>query len=76
MFSLYSAIIQTGIVVIVMVGLIYLDNNASYIAHILNNIFGLPHPGPKDRVGACYCREHEGQNEWSFVEYIMGRKQK
>lgn len=40
------------------------------IAHILNTIFKLPHPGPNDLQGACSCREHEGKNKYSFKDYL------
>lgn len=42
----------------------------SYIAHILNNIFNLPHPGPNDIQGSCSCREHEGPNKYTFSQYV------
>ena len=42
-------------------------------AHILNNIFNLPHPGPNDRQGACWCRRHEGPNKYSFSDYLFKR---
>lgn len=42
----------------------------SFIAHWLNVLFKLPHPGPNDIQGACSCREHEGPNKYSFIDYL------
>ena len=40
------------------------------IAHILNYVCKLPHPGPNDIQGPCGCREHEGPIKYSFTDYI------
>jgi hypothetical protein len=40
------------------------------LAHLLNNLLDLPHPGPEDPQGACWCRRHEGKNKYSFTDYL------
>ena len=47
-----------------------LDDVLSGLAHFLNNVFDLPHPGPNDPQGACWCRKHEGRNKYTFTDYI------
>lgn len=46
-------------------------NTSMYLSHILNNIFKLPHPGPNDIQGSCWCRRHEGPHKYSFRDYIQ-----
>ena len=41
-----------------------------YISHTLNNLFSLPHPGPNDIQGSCWCRRHEGPHKYSFKDYL------
>ena len=41
-----------------------------YLAHLLNNICKLPHPGPNDIQGACVCRTHEGRDKYTFRDYL------
>ena len=38
---------------------LFSKNAAMYCAHVLNTIFRLPHPGPNDAQGSCWCRRHE-----------------
>lgn len=42
----------------------------AYLAHLLNLLFHLPHPGPNDIQGSCSCREKEGSNKYSFSDYV------
>lgn len=42
-----------------------------FLAHILNNILNLPHPGPEDIQGTCWCRRHEDKNKYSLMEYVL-----
>jgi len=46
-------------------------NTAMFLSHILNNIFGLPHPGPNDIQGSCWCRRHEGPHKYTFQDYVQ-----
>lgn len=46
------------------------------IAHWLNILFNLPHPGPNDIQGACSCREHEGLNKYTFSDYLCSLNHK
>jgi hypothetical protein len=58
------------VLVIIILMVVCNKNVAMYISHILNNIFGLPHPGPEDIQGSCWCRRHEGPEKYSFRDYI------
>lgn len=60
---------------LVIVGLMlaFNDKVCMKTAHVLNNIFKLPHPGPSDRQGACWCRRHEGPNKYTFTDYLFRR---
>ena len=40
------------------------------IAHVLNKLCKLPHPGPNDIQGPCGCREQEGPIKYSFSDYL------
>ena len=44
-----------------------------YIAHILNVVFKLPHPGPNDIQGSCWCRRNEGPHKYTFTDYLTNK---
>ena len=60
------------LLVALIVGLVlsFSKNTCMLLAHFLNNVSGLPHPGPDDIQGACWCRRHEGTNRYSFLDYV------
>jgi hypothetical protein len=64
-------IIPLGILIGLM--LVFNDKFCMKTAHFLNNLFNLPHPGPNDRQGACWCRRHEGPNKYNFTDYLFRR---
>ena len=43
---------------------------ADMAAHVLNIIFRLPHPGPNDIQGSCWCRKHEGPNKYTMGDCV------
>jgi len=60
------------ILLILIVGLLVLstsDRACMIISHYLNIICRLPHPGPNDIQGACWCRRYEGLNKHTFGDY-------
>lgn len=62
--------IFSSVVLSVLICILIHPNGSAYIAHLLNNLFNLPHPGPEDIQGSCYCRQHEGPNKYTFKDYI------
>lgn len=56
---LINGFVPTMLVLSILFFLMVSTRYASKIAHFLNNIFHLPHPGPNDQQGSCSCREHE-----------------
>jgi hypothetical protein len=58
------------ILVILFLMVVCNKNVSMYISHILNNIFHLPHPGPNDIQGSCWCRRHEGPHKYTFGDYF------
>lgn len=66
---------QFFILIIIMIICLSLKEPAMLISHILNIILRLPHPGPNDIQGSCWCRRHEGPHKYTFRDYfkhIMG----
>jgi hypothetical protein len=61
-------IIPLAVFVALMIGCS--KNPSMYISHILNIVFRLPHPGPDDIQGSCWCRRHEGPHKYIFRDYI------
>ena len=49
---------------------IILFAKADMVAHVLNIIFRLPHPGPNDIQGSRWCRKHEGPAKYTFGDYV------
>lgn len=61
-------LIPLGVIVLLMIGC---NSNVSMlISHWLNNLLGLPHPGPEDVQGSCWCRRHEGPHKYTFQGYL------
>lgn len=61
------------IILLVMVGILaiaFSENASMLLSHVLNIVFRLPHPGPNDIQGSCWCRRHEGPSKYSFRDYI------
>ena len=58
------------IALLIMMFFVILMRNADKIAHLLNNFFNLPHPGPNSIVGSCSCRKHEGKSKYQFNDYL------
>jgi len=66
-----------GVAVVLGLVLAASENACMLLAHGLNTLFRLPHPGPDDIQGTCWCRRHEGPNRHSFVDYVnnvLGRE--
>lgn len=51
-------------------GIIISEKPCMLISHALNVVFRLPHPGPDDIQGSCWCRRHEGPNKHTFQDYV------
>ena len=59
----------TGVVIF----LLFTDKPMMLLAHGLNTLFKLPHPGPNDIQGCCWCRRHEGPPKYTFSDYLNSR---
>lgn len=62
--------IITAIGIVAVLCLLFSDNVAMIVSHWLNIVFKLPHPGPNDIQGTCWCRRHEGKSKYTFSDYI------
>lgn len=60
------------ILLVLLVGIVLATSEKAcmLISHGLNVIFRLPHPGPNDIQGSCWCRRHEGPSRYKFSDYI------
>ncbi len=63
---------ETVISLVAIVGLILACSSKAcmLISHSLNVVFRLPHPGPDDIQGSCWCRRYEGPNKHTFQDYV------
>jgi hypothetical protein len=59
-------------IVIVLLLFVCLNGHvAMYVSHLLNNLFNLPHPGPNDIQGSCWCRRKEGPHKYTFKDFLL-----
>ncbi len=64
----------TPILLLILGVLLALNPSVSmYVSHILNILFRLPHPGPNDIQGSCWCRRSEGPHKYTFADYIKNK---
>jgi len=59
-----------SLIIVCLLILSFNKNVTMYIAHLLNNLFKLPHPGPNDIQGPCWCRRNEGPCKYTFIDFI------
>ena len=59
-----------SLIILIALMIIFSDTFAMLLAHGLNNLFKLPHPGPNDIQGTCWCRRQEGPRKHTFRNYL------